>query len=108
MYGLEERNKQVTKLNKSLYGLKDGARTRSELLNRMFKRLGLNNLSSKPCMFVKSNLIVTCHVDDLLFFGKTNDDVRTSQNQLRWVWKIKDLGKPRNFLRIDLTWANNK
>lgn len=47
-----------------------------------------------------------CHVDNLLIFGK--NDIRTFQNQIPRVLKIKYLGEPCQFLGIELTWAKDK
>lgn len=100
MYGQTERNEWVVKLSTFLYVLKNAARTKSELLYSKFKRLGIKKVRSALSVFVKSALNVMCNVYDLLIFLKTNDDIKTFQNQIWQVLKIKYLEKRRQLLGV--------
>lgn len=92
LYAQEEHNERAVKLNMSLYGLKDAAWTCSKLLYSKFERLGTKEVRSTLCVFVNSDMIVVCHVDDL-----HEDDIRALQYQVRLVLKIKTLKTEDNF-----------
>lgn len=57
----------------------------------------MEELRSVPCVFIKSNLIVVCHVDDLIIFGKAKEGIKIFENRIQWDLKIKDLENQDNF-----------
>lgn len=74
----EERqgNKFVCKLNKSLYGLKEGGRDRYSHVNQIMLSLGFKRCLSDTCVYVAKdgNLIVAWYVDDacVVYVALTN------------------------------------
>lgn len=93
----------VMRLNQASYGLRDTARTWNWLLFNEFKNRRLQELRSTPCVFRKEHLLVICHVDELVIFGRTTADIKTLHDQMGRVFMIKYLWKPAQFLRVGLT-----
>jgi hypothetical protein len=48
-------------------------------------------------------LIISLYVDDILILGRSLDVVNTFKEQFSKLYKIKDLGKVRTFLSLEVT-----
>ena len=57
---------KVLLLLKSLYGLREASRIWYDLLSAELMEIGLKNLPSAPCVFVRDVVMAVCYVDDLL------------------------------------------
>lgn len=73
-FGEGMREDKVMKLSRTLYRLKDAARTWNKLIFQERGSQGLKELNSAPCVFVKKQLFATCHVDDLIIYAKKRID----------------------------------
>jgi hypothetical protein len=99
------RNMYCVKLNKSLYGLKQSERIWYNRLNEFLLNKGYSNIDDCPCVFIcKSSsrfCIVSIYVDDLNIIG-TELDINEAQNHLKTEFEMKDLGKTKFCLGLQL------
>eukprot|EP00956_Cyclotella_meneghiniana_P017550 scaffold28812_cov78-Cyclotella_meneghiniana.AAC.3 len=65
----------VLKLNRSVYGICQVPRNFFQYLVKKLKSEGLKQSEHDPCLFIGSQTIVICYVDDLLFFSKSENDI---------------------------------
>ena len=76
---------RVVQLLKSLYGLRQAAFKFKEHLHNSLTRIGFVQLQTDSSVYRitgKRNVILTCHVDDLLFIAPNIDDIRWAYDQL--------------------------
>ena len=66
----------VVKLLKSLYGLKQAAHKFKEHLNNTLSAMGFKRLCSDSSVYLGVKILVTSHVDDLLFLSPNADVVQ--------------------------------
>jgi transposase InsO family protein len=89
-----DRSKQVFKLKKSIYGLKQASRVWNELFSSEIIKYGFVRSSAEPCLFFKFNdkkelvNLIGIFVDDCFVVG---GDERV-KNQLMKSFKMHDLG----------------
>jgi hypothetical protein len=72
--------KQVCKLNRSLYGLKQAAATWYKTISTVFTmKLGFKQCTSDPCIFVRFDgpdaVYIALYVDDLLIGAKSRGTI---------------------------------
>ncbi|MBW0516496.1 hypothetical protein O181_056211 [Austropuccinia psidii MF-1] len=89
----------VPKLKKSLYGLKQAARSWYQTLKNWLGNYGFVTSNSEPCFFIKNQTILFAWVDDILEIG--NDSTQVI-NGLKGSFKIKDLGLASHVLGIKI------
>lgn len=95
---------KVIKLNRALCGLKDGAKTWNKLLFQGLRCLGAKELNSSPFVFVKKNLFVICHVEELLIYAENEAITNDFKMYLQKRFQVKDLGRPHAFLESKFIW----
>jgi hypothetical protein len=92
--------RQVCRLIKSLYGLKQAGRAWRTALDKALTAMNFIHLHSDPCLYVRkgdpTNIIGT-HVDDGFITGSTQETVTRTQRELACHFNIKSLG-PIKFL----------
>jgi hypothetical protein len=93
----------VCRLNKGLYGLEQARLLWNKKLNTFLEsKLGLNR--TQACFNVKQSengiLLVSLHVDDMLFVYSNLNDVQIMFDQLHQKFGIIDLGEPEKILGI--------
>ena len=105
--GFETNSNQVCKLNKSIYGLKQNPRCWNSVLNQQLVNNGYQRSKDDPCLYSKviNNEIVfiACYVDDILISSNSEKLMQDSKNVLINKYKIKDLGKLKYFLGVEIT-----
>lgn len=47
------------------------------------------------------------YVDDLLVFAKEDREIEHFKKRIRMDFALKDLGKPRQFLNMEIDWTNS-
>lgn len=94
---LDARN-MVCKLNKPLYGLKQAGREWYRKLDSYLLSLEFNKTAVNPCVYVKSDIIITIYVDDLLIASADIDKINLIKELLKREFKIKDLGIVKDIL----------
>lgn len=92
-----ENGKQVCRLKKSLYGLKQASRQWNKKLSSTLKRIGLSQNKLDPCLYYKivdsNNMIfLATYVDDIIIFTNNMESKNQIKEELRKQFKIKDLG----------------
>ena len=76
----------VCKLNKTIYGLKQLAKTWDEKLNTVLKELGFIQGEADPCLHIKETregeIDLISYVDDLIITSKDEDQIIQTGNNL--------------------------
>jgi hypothetical protein len=91
----EKGEREVVKLKKSLYGLKQSPRCWNKKFVSVLKRLGFVQSNADPCLFIKEEkkgerTLIDVFVDDLVIAA---NDVREIKRKLMNEFKMRDLGK---------------
>ena len=95
----------LLKLNKSLYGLKQGSynwyqKLKSGLEDRNFKASKVD-----PCLYLSKNMIVLTYVDDCIIVGKSMQEINKLIASLKngpEKFILTDEGDINKFLGIDI------
>ncbi|MBW0540643.1 hypothetical protein O181_080358 [Austropuccinia psidii MF-1] len=87
----------VLKLKKSLYGLKQAARSWYQTLKNWLIGYGFLTSNADPCLFIRNQTISFSWVDDILVVGNDSSQII---NKLKSSFKIKDLGLASHVLGI--------
>ncbi|GKD78859.1 ribonuclease H-like domain-containing protein [Tanacetum coccineum] len=102
----DKNDKRVCKLVKSLYGLKQAPRKWNEKLNSVLSDCGFVQSMNDFSLFVKSEkdviLVLLVYVDDIIVTGNNSDEINKFKQFLSTTFLIKDLGKIKYFLGIEV------
>ncbi|KAL7608142.1 hypothetical protein Lser_V15G12411 [Lactuca serriola] len=102
----DKNSNKVCKLLKSLYGLKQAPRKWNEKLYGFLLEFGFVQSMNDFTLFVKiSNgtiVILLVYVDDIILSGNSNEEVNKVKDFLKSKFLIKDLGKLKFFLGIEV------
>ena len=109
----ETGQKLVCKLNKSLYGLKQSGRNWNKMLHDFLSENGFIQNPADHCVYTKETskgekIILIIWVDDLIIAGSNSQTIQNVKEILGSKFKMKDLGKLKNFLGIDFTQTDGK
>jgi hypothetical protein len=100
----------VCKLHKSIYGLKQSPRAWHAKLNVALQTLGFTRSNANSSLFIQQNstnkLIVLVYIDDLIITGSNEKSVAKLKVDLQRQFSIKDLGKLKYFLGIEMATSN--
>ena len=83
---------KVCKLQKSLYGLRQAGRRWYETLTEYLIHIGFQQARSDPCMFTRTNCLLTIYVDDIMIAAKNESCMNRLKSELSARFKMKDLG----------------
>ncbi|KAM1091216.1 hypothetical protein ACFX2J_018527 [Malus domestica] len=96
----------VCKLHKSIYGLKQSPRAWYAKLSSILEEFGFQRSSADSSLFVCNGsggkIIVLIYVDDLIVIGDSDAEIQSLKLALRNKFAIKDLGRLKYFLGIEL------
>ena len=96
-YVIPGRERQVCKLKKSLYGLKQSPRCWNEKLCQHLKQLGYTQSGADPCVFIRTSkgrlAIIAVYVDDLILIAETSTRIQEMKSNLSDTFKMKDMGQ---------------
>jgi hypothetical protein len=99
------RNMYCVKLVKSIYGLKQSGRMWYNRLKEFLLNKGYSSSDDCPCVFIRKSAtgfcIISVYVDDLNIIGHTKD-IDESRNLLKMEFEMKDLGKTKFSLGLQL------
>ncbi|KAJ0526509.1 putative RNA-directed DNA polymerase [Helianthus annuus] len=102
---------KVCKLVKSLYGLKQAPRKWNERLTDVLLKSGFIQSKCDHSLFIlnKKDVIVflLVYVDDIVVTGNSVVEIESIKRVLNDTFKIKDLGKLKYFLGIEVLYENN-
>jgi Reverse transcriptase (RNA-dependent DNA polymerase) len=105
---LEGESSKVCRLKKALYGLKQSPRAWFERLSRTMFGLGYIQAHSDHTIFVKRAekvCVLIVYVDDIIVTGDVVDEINRLKDNLKRSFEIKDLGKLRYFLGIEVSYS---
>jgi hypothetical protein len=101
-----EGSKQVCKLRKSLYGLKQSPRAWFGRFTNSMKAFGYQQSSSDHTLFIKHKegklTILIIYVDDMIVTGNDSVEKESLQTYLSREFEMKDLGPLKYFLGIEV------
>ena len=98
----------VARLKKSLYGLKQAPRLWARKLYAVLKKQGFKRLESEHAVFVRPDaygnpeIIISAHVDDLLFIAKTTDIANDFKEQFKREMDVKEVENVEDYLGIEI------
>ncbi|GJS46587.1 ribonuclease H-like domain-containing protein [Tanacetum coccineum] len=102
---------KVCKLVKSLYGLKQAPRKWNEKLVTILSENGFIQSQSDHSLFIKSKgdlfVALLVYVDDIVLTGNDEEEIENFKQFLSSKFQIKDLGKLKYFLGIEVLDENN-
>jgi hypothetical protein len=105
--GYENEEKKIVKLEKAIYGLKQGARCWNEEIDKTLKENNYNPTKSDPCIYIKRNekkeikSIIGLYVDDCLLMAK-KEEIMKMKEIFKKNYKMKDLGELKLILGIEI------
>lgn len=110
--GYETGDNKVYKLHKALYGLRESPRVWYECFNNFFEKLNFVRSSYDYCLYVnsanKDPIYILIFVDDLLICCKDIDKVKQLKISLMEKFAMKDLGKIKSYIGIDIDYNNDR
>jgi hypothetical protein len=94
---------ETVRLKKALYGLKQAPRLWHEEINSFLLSIGFTQSSTDLNLYMQSGTLLLLYVDDMLI-AKTDASTQASavKDQLKDKFKMKDLGRVRRFLGIEV------
>ena len=98
-----ENGDKVCRLNKALYGLKQSARQWYIFLKQILNKFGLKHNNVDESIFYKENLVIVCHIDDLLIMSPKMSLIQEFKKHMANSVEITDLGEAHFFLGIQIT-----
>jgi transposase InsO family protein len=97
----KDRRQWVWKLNKTLYGLKQGAKNWYEALYKALRELGFERTDADHGVFFKKIgkdiIILAVHVDDCMVTGSSTPEINTFKVDMNKKYRLTDSG-PANWL----------
>ncbi|KAA3466547.1 Cysteine-rich RLK (receptor-like protein kinase) 8 [Gossypium australe] len=102
-----ERSNKVCKFNRSLYGLKQSPRVWFERFTKVILKNGYKQSLTDHTLFIKvtstnKKAILIVYVDDIILTGDDEEEISNLKKLLNREFKIKDLGKLRYFLGMEV------
>ena len=104
--------KEVCKLKRSLYGLKQSPRCWNMAFKKHMKSINFKLSTADPCIFVRKEktgevLIIAVYIDDLIVVAKTDKRMQEIKESLSSKFKMKDLGRLHHCLGITVEYDNS-
>jgi hypothetical protein len=107
-FEVEGKENRVCRLKKSLYGLKQSPRQWNKTMNEFLQTIGFVNCTADTCMYIKhkegKTVMIALYVDDLIIASNCNKLMRETKQYLNKRFEMKDLGKLRFYLGIEVLW----
>jgi len=97
---------EIYKLLKALYGLRESSRSWYECFNNYITKLDFQRCEHDYCLYVKRKnsevIFVLLFVDDLLICSKAQNLINDVKIKLSNQFKMKDIGKVKNYIGIEI------
>ncbi|XP_058810842.1 uncharacterized protein LOC131675743 [Phymastichus coffea] len=98
---------RVCKLHKAIYSLKISPKKWNQRFSTEVEKLGLQRDINEPCLFTyRKNgvmILLILYVDDILLAGNNSNKINEVKRHLSSVFKMKELGEPKEYLSIQIT-----
>lgn len=103
----------VLQLNKSLYGLKQASKCWNNKINNFLLKLGFIRSNADYCLYsIKYKddniLYLLLYVDDIILTASDLGIIRKYKEYLMTEFDIKDKGKLKNFLGLEINYAKDE
>jgi Reverse transcriptase (RNA-dependent DNA polymerase) len=102
----------VCKLNKFIYGLKQSPRAWYDKLSHSLLSHNFVKSSADSSIFVQHSgdiiIIILVYVDDIIITENNEKKIKNVKNYLKNEFDIKDLGKLKYFLGIEIAYSKEK
>ena len=96
----------VCKLNKSLYGLKQGANEWNKRLHDTLSKNGFKQSNNDPCLYTKQHngewMYISIHVDDLIVACTDSAMIQKFETDMNREFVMKDVGNLHCYLGIQI------
>ena len=96
-------NKHLLKLQKNLYGLKDGQVTWHEHIKTGLLSRGFHQSKVDPCLFIKGTVLLVLYVDDAVLFSPNSTAINHEIMSLKQSFDLTDEGDLQDYLGTRLT-----
>lgn len=105
--GFQDNNEQVCLLKKSIYGLKQAARSWNMVLHEALEKMGFKQCINDLCFYygnISGKLsYILVYVDDIIVACNTSTQMNYIGNTLSKNFTIVNLGKIKHYLGIEIT-----
>ena len=91
-------NKHLLKLQKNLYGLKDGQVTWHEHIKTGLLTWGFRQSKVDPCLFIKGTVLLVLYVDDAAIFSPNSMAINHEIMSLKQSFDLTDEGDLQDYL----------
>ncbi|KAK8923657.1 hypothetical protein KSP39_PZI019078 [Platanthera zijinensis] len=102
---------KVCKLKKALYGLKQSPRAWFGRFHKAMVSFGYHQSNADHTLFIKKRAtqltILIVYVDDIVITGDDVEEIKILKQKLASEFEVKDLGKLRYFLGIEVARSNH-
>lgn len=102
----------VCRLNKALYGLRQGGRKWNEAIDARLKSLGLTPTIGEPCLYYANRdndvLFLLLYVDDILIASKSTKWIEEIKRGLAAKFEVKDLGLAKSCLGLEISQSKDR
>ena len=95
--------KHLLKLQKNLYGLKDGQVTWHEHIKAGLFSCGFHQSKVDPCLFIKGTVLLVLYVDDAALFSPNSAAINREIASLKQSFELTDEGELQDYLGTRLT-----
>lgn len=104
-----DKERYVWRLQKLLYGLITAAKSWYDRVDSILKEFGLICLLTDPCIYISKDrkLVILVYVDDFLCLSQNSVLMAKVIDFLSKRVKIKVIGRPKKFLRIQFNFLSN-
>lgn len=102
------KEQQVCLLQKSIYGLKQAAKSWHDELHNILIKVNFTQGNTDPCLYIKRDrevewCFLIVYVDDMVVAAKTNEIIDKLIETIGSVFEVKDLGDIKLYLDIEIT-----
>ena len=111
-YEIMDPKEYACRLNKSLYGTRQGARMWYISLHTHLTKRGFKRSKDDYCLYYKNEgtniLIILVYVDDIIILASSIESMTKAKKEFEKEFKMKDMGELRYFVGMQINYNRNK